>query len=92
MARTDEERFKVQYMRLKREAEQRKLAEQEKIKLARKVRVPIVIRRPVQRLPVRRPVQIPQVRKPILKRRGFWYSWGFYFKDGVRTFKQRRRI
>ena len=73
MARTDEERFKVQYMRLKREAEQRDLIKQER---ARKALI-----RDIVKTPIRRP------RRPIKRRGFFWFGqWGFYpkFKDGGR--------
>ena len=84
MARTDEERYKIQFIRLKREAEQRRLIEQEKIDLAKQERrIPIVVRQIRTRIS-------PQVRRPrpSIKRRGFfWFGQGgFYprFKDGGR--------
>ena len=82
MARTDEERFKIQYIRLKREAEQRRLAEQEKIRFYKQLKVPIVVRRikrPIQQ-PIRKPLRLPLKRKRVL-----WFDqWRTYFKDGVR--------
>ncbi len=89
MARTDEERYKIQFIRLKREAEQRRLIEQEKIDLAKQERrIPIVVRQIRTRI-------TPQVRRQRLftKRRGFFWLGPYpVFKDGVRIIKRRRRL
>ena len=95
MARTDEERWRIQFARLRREQEER--IAQERRELAKQLKASTRIRR------VRRLVQIPQVRRldrvpsvrsldkapsvrSTIKKRWFWRD---YFKDGVRKIKLR---